>query len=204
MNRLLVEDLSKRFGPRKLFAHLNFELATGESLAVVGPNGAGKTTLLMTLLGLQRPTGGRVHYLEGNESLSDVDRRLGVALVAPYLQLYDQLTGEENLKFLVSVSGAAVTGKRINEILDRVGLAGRGGDPTGAYSSGMKQRLKYAVALSCRPSYLFLDEPWANLDADGRQRVSDLIGQVRSETVLVVATSDAEEAGLASEQLRLG
>jgi heme exporter protein A len=204
MFRLTAKDLAKRFGVRKLFAGLNWELTTGESLAVVGPNGSGKSTLMLTLLGLLRPSKGSITFAEDDANLDDAARRQRVAFVSPYLNLYDQLTAEENLKFFLSVSGGRATGKQIDKILKQVGLEGRGIDPVGEFSSGMKQRLKYALALLSQPAYLFLDEPSSNLDRDGKNVVVDLIEQLRAECIVVIATNEEEEYRLASEQCRLG
>lgn len=204
MFRLTAKDLAKRFGARKLFSALNFELTTGDSLAVIGPNGSGKSTLLLTLLGLQRPTKGSVTFAEGDTELDDAARRRLVSFVSPYLNLYDQLTAEENLKFFITVSGGHVTGKQINKVLQQVGLEGRGVDPVAEFSSGMKQRLKYALALLSNPAYLFLDEPTSNLDREGKKIAVQLVEQLRADSILIIATNEEEEYQLATAQCRLG
>ena len=126
MYKLQAHKLSKRFGGLKVFAQLDFELSTGQSMAVVGPNGSGKSTLLMVLLSLYTPTKGEVVYLNDDAKMDDAAVRAKVALVSPYLNLYDQLTAEENIKFFATVSGHNIAGKAINELLVRVGLEGRG------------------------------------------------------------------------------
>ncbi|MFQ6008147.1 MAG: ATP-binding cassette domain-containing protein [Candidatus Zixiibacteriota bacterium] len=183
---------------------MSFELGTGHSLAVVGPNGSGKSTLLMTILALYRPTKGQVEFFENDGRLDMMQLRSYVAFVSPYLNLYDQLTAEENLKFFSTVSGGNVTGKQINRLLKKVGLEGRGNDPVAEYSSGMKQRLKYAVALLKDPAFLLLDEPTSNLDEDGKQLVVDIIRKYKSRCITIIATNDEKESRLAEKQLRLG
>ncbi|MFH1374500.1 MAG: ATP-binding cassette domain-containing protein [bacterium] len=183
---------------------MQFELTTGQSLAVTGPNGSGKTTLLMTLLSLYRPSRGQVVFSQDGKRLDDSRRRAMTSLVAPYLNLYDQLSAEENLKFIATLTGHAVTGKQLDTLLARVGLQGRGCDPVGEYSSGMKQRLKYAVALLKEPAFMFLDEPSTNLDEEGRQLIRSIIEEYRSRSMIVIATNDPEESRLAQQQLRLG
>ncbi|MBI5265836.1 MAG: ABC transporter ATP-binding protein [candidate division Zixibacteria bacterium] len=189
--------MGKRFGARKVFADINFSLATGDSIALTGRNGSGKTTLLMVLLALQRPSVGKIEYLKGGGTLDEDAVRLQSSLVGPYLNLYDQLTAEENLIFFSTVAGSTVPGKRINQLLERVGLEGRGNDLVRAYSSGMKQRLKYAVALLKEPAFLFLDEPSSNLDAAGKKIVAGIIEEYRSKSIVVIATNEKEEYGLA-------
>jgi heme exporter protein A len=202
MYKLVATDLAKRFGRRKVFSDISFELETGGSMAVVGPNGSGKTTLLMTLLGGYRPTRGSVRFFEDGAVLDAERVRAESSLVAPYLNLYENLSAEENLVFFATVSGLRVTGKRIDGLLDRVGLKRRGLDLVAAYSSGMKQRLKYAVALLREPSFLFLDEPTSNLDENGKEIVSDIIGEYRGNRIVVIATSEEEERNLATAVCR--
>lgn len=203
MYRLKADHIFKRFGSRKVLNDLSFELQTGDSMAVVGPNGSGKSTLLMLLLAVGRPTRGTIEYSLDGESLDDSAVRSATSLVSPYLNLYDTLTAEENLVFFAAVSGRAVQGKEINSLLNRVGLEGRGADPVGAYSSGMKQRLKYAVALLSKPAYLFLDEPTSNLDEDGKRIVTELIEEYRGQTIIVIATNEPEEQRLARTVCRV-
>lgn len=196
-------DLAKRFGQLKVFKGLNFELSTGQSIAVIGPNGSGKSTLLMILLSIYRPTKGRVEFLCDDEKLDEDGVRDNIALVAPYLNLYGNLTGEENLKFFATVSGRNITGKDINELLETVGLAGRGSDFVSGYSSGMAQRLKYAVALFKQPQFLFLDEPTSNLDAAGKKIVFEIVERQRSKSIIIIATNEVKEIDLAQQQIRV-
>ncbi|MCP4686061.1 MAG: ABC transporter ATP-binding protein [bacterium] len=204
MFKLTADNLGKRFGERKVFSEIAFELSTGDSLAVTGPNGSGKSTLIMLLLGYHHATRGEVGFHEDNEPLSDSQIRSQTSLVSPYLNLYDHLTGEENLTFFATVSGGHVTGKRVDELLALVGLEGRGVDMVGSYSSGMKQRLKYAAALLNEPAFLFLDEPTSNLDDRGKGIVAQIVEEYRKKSIVVVATNEKEELSFASQICRLG
>lgn len=204
MLTVLAKGLSKRFGSRLLFSDLDLNLSTGQSMAVTGPNGSGKSTLLQILAGLQRGSRGDIHWRHNDEPLSDDVRRRSIGFVAPYLALYDQLTADENLKFFTAVAGVTISGKQVDRLLETVGLQGRRDDPVGEYSSGMKQRLKYAVALSGEPGCLLLDEPTANLDDDGKQMVNRIVEQKREHTILVLATNEPTEYGFADRQYRLG
>lgn len=204
MHSLKSAGISKRFGPRKVFSDIDFELKTGQSLAVVGPNGSGKSTLIQILLGLQRPTRGQVSYALDGQTLNEESIRAKISFVAPYLNLYDYLSGEENLKFFSAVAGEHVTGKEINRLLARVGLEGRGLDYVVGYSSGMKQRLKYAVAMLNRPDFLFLDEPTSNMDEAGRQMVADIISEYKPGSIVIIATNEQQEYGFAEQICRLG
>jgi heme exporter protein A len=203
MYRLTATQLYKRFGERKVLNDINFDLSTGDSMAIVGANGSGKSTLLLLLLAALHPTKGKIEYYDHERLLNDSEVRACTSLVSPYLNLYDNLSAEENLIFFSTVSGGNVTGKEINALLDRVGLEGRGPDAVGSYSSGMKQRLKYAVALLNDPAFLFLDEPTSNLDDAGKKIVRDLVDEYRSKTIILIATNEREEQGLAQKLCRV-
>ena len=204
MLQLKAENLTKKFGTRRVFSDISFSLQQGESIAVTGPNGSGKTTLLLTLLGLIRPNSGKCIYQADDTGLNTNEIRRRVALVSPYLNLYEHLSGEENLTFFATLQGTSLTGKEMDRILDRVGLKDRGMDLVREYSSGMKQRMKYSVALMQKPGFLFLDEPTSNLDDNGKQTVLSLIEDLRDQTIIVVATNEQNEYELAGQRCELG
>ena len=203
MVAIKVESLKKNFGERKVITSLNFEIRQGESVAITGPNGSGKTTLLKLLLSLLRPSSGKVTYFDNDRVLSREELRHRISFVAPYLSLYDQLSAEENLQFFTAVRGGNITGKEIDSLLHRVGLEGRGMDLVSEYSTGMKQRLKYAVALSNKPDFLLIDEPSSGLDDSGKAMMTALIEEQRAGSIIIIATNEKEEYSLASQQCRL-
>jgi heme exporter protein A len=203
MYQLTAKELSHRFGARRVFADIGFDVTTGRSIVVTGPNGSGKSTLLMVLLGFLEPSRGQVSYWADGSRLSADEFRRRCLLVAPYQSLYDQLTAEENLKFFSSLRDLSPTGKELSEVLARVGLEGRGDDRVDEYSSGMKQRLKLALVLALRPVFVFLDEPSTNLDESGKLVMRQVINDVRAQSVLVVATNEADEVALAEQEVSL-
>ena len=201
---LKVDHLFMFFGRRKVLEDVSFSLATGDSLAILGPNGSGKTTLLRILAGLIEPSRGTVAFLSGDKSLDRVDVRRRLSYIGPELALYDALTAAENLRFFATMRGIAIDNGLIERILEMVGLGGRGNDYYAAYSSGMKQRLIYAVALLNDPVFLLLDEPSANLDKEGKMVVSGIVARQRENGILIIATNEKEEYGLAEQQYRIG
>ncbi|MEA1980756.1 MAG: ABC transporter ATP-binding protein [candidate division Zixibacteria bacterium] len=203
MYRIKATNLFKRFRNLKVLKDINFDLTTGDSMAIVGRNGSGKSTLLQVLLSIYTPTKGKVEYFSDEKIMDDSQIRSQIALVSPYLNLYDQLTAEENLKFFSTVSGFNITGKEIDVLLKRVGLGGRGLDYVGGYSSGMKQRLKYAAALLKNPGFLFLDEPTSNLDDQGKEIVFNIIEEFKPLSIVIIATNEKEEYRLVEKQLRV-
>lgn len=204
MLSLEIAGLARFFGPRKIFDNISFTLKKGESMAITGPNGSGKTTLLKIIMGLLTPSKGEVIYNDNGKRLDFERYRRHLALVAPYLTLYDALTAEENLRFLTKIDGRQVEADEIEAVLYRLGLAGRGGDPVAAYSTGMKQRLKYALALLRHPMVWLFDEPTANMDESGKKIILDLIREIKKEVIVVMATNEREEAALVERQCQLG
>src|SRR5690606_11525309 len=125
--------------------------------------------------------------------------------VAPYLNLYDAFSAEENLGFLARARRLPGADARIAAALERVGLGARGGDFVRTYSSGMRQRLRLAAALLAAPAVLLLDEPTSNLDEAGRAVVAAVAAEHRAAGgVLVVATNDEREAAFCDAAVEIG
>lgn len=204
MSSLVADTVGHRFGSLLLFRRLSFSLPGGESLAITGDNGAGKSTLLRILAGVLTPKAGTVTLTTGEREIPPADRPLHTGLVAPALGVYDDLSARENVRFLAQARRLPDPGSRIDAILSRVGLADRADDPVGTYSSGMRQRVKYAAALLTDPPLLLLDEPSSNLDAKGRDLVASVVAEQRDRNrLLVVATNRADEADRHDHQLRI-
>lgn len=203
MFTLTASGITKRFGRRIVLWDVSVSLSQGESAAITGPNGTGKTTLLLTLLRQHRSDSGTVEFRSGDTILDTRGIRHHTALAAPYFQMYGEMTAEENLQFFLSVSGCTTTGKEVNAALERVGLLGRGSDQIRTYSSGMLQRLRLAHVVLKKPAFLFLDEPFVNLDVQGKEMAAALITEMSREAVLIIATNEVEEQKLAQKVVRL-
>ena len=154
-------------------------------LVVTGANGSGKSTLLRILAGLVRPDAGDVR----RGSIG----RLDIGYAAPDTSVYSELTGIENIEFFARVRGCdSGTGLAL---LDRAGLRKAAGKPVGAYSSGMRQRLKLACAILHGPAVLLLDEPTIALDLSGISFVEDVIAEYAAAGKrIAIATNDPDEA----------
>jgi len=163
-------DLTKRYKNLTAVNEVSFSVEKGEVFGFLGPNGAGKTTTIAMLLGLVRPTTGSAE-IQGYDIRHDINKallRVGSMVESP--SFYPYLSGDENLRFFARIHGGHIE-KRITEILERVGLAGRGKDNVGTYSLGMRQRLGLATALLADPELLILDEPTNGLDPAGMQEM---------------------------------
>jgi heme exporter protein A len=180
-------DLKKSFNRRTIFSGVAFTVRAGETLLVTGRNGSGKSTLVKIISGVLAPSGGTVE-LSGPFRARETQQMIG--LVSPYLQMFEEFSALENLAIAMGIRGMRYDGKAADDLLARVALYPRRNDPVRTYSSGMKQRVKYAFALLHRPGVLILDEPMSNLDDEGVAIVRAIMEEHRKEGVLIVATND--------------
>jgi len=186
---LNAENLTKRYGRRRVVDELSFTVHAGEIYGFLGRNGAGKSTTIRMILGLVRPTSGKVH-VKGHTVRAGFARRpwpVGAIIESP--TFYEYLSARRNLEILSSLSGG-VSRKEIDSILQLVGLTERQHDKLGTFSHGMRQRLGLAQALLPRPELLILDEPLDGLDPKGMRDLRDIMLNVsRSEGVTVFLSS---------------
>lgn len=190
--RLDARSIRKAFNRRTIFQNVSFALKQHETLLVTGRNGSGKSTLVKIISNVLTPTEGTVTVQRGSEVITEGRSRL-IGLVSPYLQLYDEFSAEENLRFTMAIRGLTVRNSEIDGLLDMLGILHRKHDPVRTYSSGMKQRVKYAFALLHKPPVLILDEPTSNLDAAGIEVVRTIMRNQRERGLLVVATNDLSD-----------
>jgi heme exporter protein A len=200
---LQARNIRKDFNRRVVFRDISFDLSNRDSLSITCPNGSGKSTLAKILSGLLTPTAGTVSIEVDGASPKAEQRRDYIGFVAPYLQLYDEFTGSENLHLASRIRGRRGSSEENDSLLQRVGLVHRKDVRVGTYSSGMKQRLKYAFALLHKPVVLILDEPMTNLDEPGIAVVREIIQEQGQIGIVIVATNDVEEARICNHNLDL-
>jgi ABC-2 type transport system ATP-binding protein len=184
MEKILIEGLTKRYGPVPAVDDLSFSVPAGRVTGFLGPNGAGKTTTLRILLGLVHPTSGSA-TINGiaYANLADPARTVGAVLEAT--SFHPGRRPRDHLKILAAAAG--IPQSRVEQTLERVGLATAADRRVGGFSLGMRQRLGLAAALLGEPEILVLDEPTNGLDPDGVRWLRGLVRQLASEgrTVLV-------------------
>lgn len=187
---LRVENLGKRFGSRWLFRHVEFEVGIGDCLVVTGSNGSGKSTLLKCLAKLARASEGTIHVPDK------------VGLVSLEIQLYPWLSAIEHLEFAAKMRGLTCD----PTLLAEVGLpeAAWNNLPASKFSTGMKSRLRLAIAIQNEPDTLMLDEPGAGLDETGRTMIASVIAKQKKRGAVLIATNDPLEERFGTHALRLG
>jgi len=191
------EGFTKRYGGILAVDALDLEVRRGETVALVGPNGSGKTTSLKALVGLVRPSAGRVFAGGFDASLEGPAARTRLGYLPQRLSFPDGATARDTMRFFARLRGAE--GSEVGPLLERVGLDAAADRPVDGFSGGMRQRLGLAIALLGRPVALVLDEPSAALDPSGALLVRDLIREIAAEgtTVLLSSHDLAEVAALA-------
>jgi len=201
MNAIEVNNLFKVFRGKKLarveaLKDLSLAIPKGEVFGFLGPNGAGKSTTIKTLMGLIRPTSGRVRLM--GLDVTDARSRLLVGFLPENPAFYDFLSAREYLQFVGRTfkMEPALLKKRIEEVLERFDLVAAAKRPMRGYSKGMVQRLGLAQTLVHDPDLYILDEPMSGLDPLGRALVKDLIKELKQKGKTVFfsshITSDVE------------
>ena len=201
--KLIAESLSKNFSDCKIFKDINFNITSGQSLAITGRNGSGKTTLIRILSHLIPPSNGNLTLSQDSKIIQKEDFYKYIGLVGPYLELYQDLTAQENLLFFAKMKEIKDREERIAQLMEIMGLKGRENDLVKTYSSGMKQRLKYVFALLNEPEILYVDEPRSNLDDQGIETIYKIFEQQKKDKILIIATNESEDLKFADVQVDL-
>lgn len=204
--KIVAKSLSKSYnGVDLVFSGLDFEINQGDVFGILGRNGSGKTTLLKVLAGLITPSDGNVELTLNGSRIKNEAKAKYIGFVAPYLTLFEEFHSIEHLKIVSMLRGVTFSESYCLELLDFFDLTSAKDKLIREYSSGMKQRFKFIVGLIHRPRILFLDEPFTNLDENGIQKVSTIIGNFRNAgRIVIVATNDQREASLCNITLKLG
>ena len=186
-----TKDLTKQYDGVTVVDRLNLHVKEGEVFGLLGPNGAGKTTTILMLLGLTEPVSGDAHILGFNPTREPLKVKRVVGYLPEKVGFYENLTARQNLKFIAELNNIDYdeANRRIEEILEMVGLGDRVDWAVGKLSLGMKQRLGIADVLIKKPKVVFLDEPTAGLDPTGINQILDIVGSFPEMGTTVVLSS---------------
>ena len=192
-----VRNLAKSFGPRAVLTGVDLSVEAGELVTLVGPNGAGKTTLLRILATLARPTSGTLRIAGMDPARAGGKVRRTIGFLSHRTLLYEDLTAEQNLRFYARMYDLGDGLDRVEDLLERAGLAARRHDLVRTFSRGMQQRLAVARAVLHRPRVLLLDEPYTGLDPYATEVLTDLLGELTGGGCTILLATHNLEQGLA-------
>tara|TARA_A100001035_G_scaffold131842_1_gene103613 strand:- start:400 stop:1134 length:735 start_codon:yes stop_codon:yes gene_type:complete len=178
---IVVENLSKNYQRKEAVKDINFTIGENEILGLLGPNGCGKTTTIAMMLGLLKPTKGKVIIHGKDIEINRISLLHKMNFISPYIELPKKLTVRENLIVYAKLYGVKKIKNRIEYLSNKLRLDEFVDEKTGELSSGQKNRVSLAKALINEPSVLFLDEPTASLDPETGNFVREFIENISQE-----------------------
>jgi ABC-2 type transport system ATP-binding protein len=201
-----IQNLQKCFGEFVAVKKVNFEVQQGEIFSLLGPNGAGKSTTISMLACLLQPTGGDACVM-GNSIVREPQKVKSVIGVVPQdIALYGDLSARENLLFWGKMYGLRGNDlvKRVDEVLEIIGLVERQKDRVDKFSGGMKRRVNIGAALMHKPAVIIMDEPTVGIDPQSRRHILDNIKELNAQGMTVLYTTHyMEEAQELSDHIAI-
>jgi ABC-2 type transport system ATP-binding protein len=201
-----TENLSRSFGEVHALKALNLRVPQKSIFAFLGPNGAGKTTTIKLLLGLLKPSSGGGKILGMDIVRDSVDIRARIGYLPQDARFYEHMTARQTLEYTARFFYAgpqAVINRRVDEMIELVGLAGKADRPIKGFSGGERQRLGIAQAEVNYPDLLILDEPAASLDPQGRRDVLEVMSRLRKYATIFYCTHILDDAQRVSDQVAI-
>ncbi len=194
-----AESISKKFNGFTVFDNISFTIRTGEPLAITGPNGSGKTTLLEIIAGIQPASSGKIGYLADNIARKSILDYIGY--LSPRINLYNELTAVEIIDF--TLTARDLCSGKMDNLLNEFGLHDHRNKRIIHLSSGMRQRLKFLLAVINDPPALFLDEPGSNLDKHGKDIIYSYLHSEKKDKMIIIATNEKHEADFCKRRINL-
>jgi len=200
--KITLIDAGKRFNRDWIFRHLSYEFLPRQHYAITGPNGSGKSTLLQLIAGAIGISEGGIRYMASDSEIPPEQAYRHLSLSAPYLDLIEEMTATEFLRFHHAFKPFLAT-LSIPEILDSVGLAAAAHKQIRFFSSGMKQRIKLAQTLFSDTPVVLLDEPTTNFDAEGVALYQHLIRKYGIGRLVIVSSNDPQEYDFCEKRINI-
>jgi len=196
--QISLQQAGKRFNKEWIFRNLDYTFEPGQHYALIGNNGSGKSTLLQIIAGYSSLTKGNIQW-SGNDHTTIFQQ---ISFAAPYLELVEEFTMIEQFDFQTTFKNLQPS-ISVNDIIERIGLKEAAHKQIRYFSSGMKQRLKLALAILSDTPLLLLDEPCSNLDKEGYTLYAELIEQYALHKLIIVGSNDPQEYAFCSKQVNL-
>jgi ABC-type multidrug transport system ATPase subunit len=195
-----LENAGKRFNRDWIFRNFTYQFTPGEKYAITGPNGSGKSTLLQVLAGSMNTTEGNVQWGMGTAVLATENVYRHISIVAPYLEVIEEMTAKEFLEFHSVFKSLILP---VGEVLAVIGLEKTASKQIRNFSSGMKQRIKLAQAVFSDTPVLLLDEPCTNLDTAGYDLYNSLIKKYCDSRLVIVSSNDINEYDFCNTRINI-
>lgn len=197
-----IKNLVKKFGDTQVLKNINISIKEGEFITLLGPSGCGKSTLLRCLAGLNSIDGGEI-FVNGKDITNVEPRNRDIGMVFQNYALFPNMTVWENVEFGLKIKKEKNYEKRIEEMIEMVGLTGKEDHYPSELSGGQQQRVAFARSLITKPSILLLDESLSALDAKIRKSLRDRLRQIQKRLGIttIFVTHDQEEALAISDRI---
>lgn len=196
-----LKEIGKKFKNEWIFRRLTYNFTITSPVAIVGKNGSGKTTLLKILSGILVPTQGTIIYKKGKEPIASETIYTQITWAAPYLELVEELTLTETVRFYAQLKGLTISP---DEVLEKLAFSqSHFHKPLKQFSSGMKQKVKLALAFYGKGEILLLDEPTSNLDEENTRWYKQHIAQLAKKKMMIIGSNQPEEYEFCEEILNI-
>ena len=202
---LSVKDCSRIFaGNRPIFPPVDITVRNGDIKGITGLNGSGKSTLISMIAGILKPSTGSISLSIHQQHVDSEQIPMHCGLVSPYLQMYEEYTPAEHARLFCELSGIPFDNAYHELLLELSGMKAKEHTFIKTFSSGMKQRIKYILAMIRKPEILLLDEPTANLDSLGVSVFKNIVSLQQSMGGgIIIATNESDEAALCDDVISL-
>jgi len=189
---ITLNNIGKKFRDQWIFRKVDLEIINAEKIAITGFNGSGKSTLLQMLAGYVTPSEGTIHWKNSAGPIPTEQVYNFISFASPYMELIEEFTLEENVSFFSSQK-KLLPGISADVLIEKVFLHDARKKQVKHFSSGMKQRIKLALAFCADTPLLLLDEPLSNLDASGYNWYKQMLEEVNAERIVIICSNQLQK-----------
>jgi len=189
--KIQLANVGKRYNYEWIFRNINYEFTSDSNYVILGANGSGKSTLLQVIAGNLMSSEGNISYLSGQKNIVQEHIFTHLSIATPYLDLFEEFTLEESIEFQKKFK-SYYKDMDVKHLIDILQLEKAAGKQLKYFSSGMKQRVRLALAIVSQTPILLLDEPTSNLDKKGIDWYQQLIHQYSEERLIIVCSNQQE------------
>lgn len=198
-----LENAGRRFNREWIFRHVDLSFQPGDRWVILGNNGSGKSTLLQSIAGFLRPSEGKVVYQNNGSDIDQEEVYQHIALASPYLEIFEDYNLVEAIGFHRKFKPLLVKDSP-KQIAERIGLGAHTKKQVANFSSGMRQKLRLALAILSDTEVLLLDEPTSNLDADAISWYQQMVAEYGNDRLIIVCSNhQTQEYGFCTQEINM-